>query len=93
MNLELPRRGDVGSTVETGDAAEVREQIGAERRVHVDDRRDAGRHFLLHQGGVKVPRIPGHQANVGHRRVHQTRSFLTTSPWTSVRRKSRPWKR
>jgi hypothetical protein len=67
-DLELPRRRRVLPRVERGDAAEVLEQVGADRRVDVDARRDDARiHLLLDQAGVKVPGVERHEAH-GHRR-------------------------
>ena len=49
-------------------ALEVVDEVGAERRVDVDARRDAGVHLLLHEGGVEMAGIEGHQADIGHGR-------------------------
>ena len=41
-------------------------EIGSQRRVDVHARRDAGIHLLLHERGMKVAGIDGHQAYVRH---------------------------
>ncbi len=64
VDLELPRGRPFGAPVEARDPIQVLEQVRAERREDMDALRDARIHLLLHQPGVEVPGIDGHQPDV-----------------------------
>ncbi len=69
VDLELPARRVVRALVEAGHAREMVDQVRTERRVDVDHLGDARIHLLLHQGGVEVAGIEGHETDVRHRRA------------------------
>src|SRR5207247_311290 len=88
MHIELPVRGLMFARVEPVQPLQMGDQVRTERRINMGPAGDPVDHFFLHQGSVKVAGIERHQADFTH-----ASSFLTTSPYTSVSRKSRPWKR
>ena len=59
VDLQLPRGGVVTALVEAGDAAQVGDQVRAERGVDVHAAGHAGIRLLLHQGGVEVAGVEG----------------------------------
>jgi hypothetical protein len=67
VDVHFPRRRCLGPAVERGDPFEMLEQIGPERRIHVDTCGHARIHLLLDQRRVEMPGIERHQPKVTHR--------------------------
>ena len=69
------------------------DQIGPERGVDVDARRDARIHLLLDQRGVEMPRVEGHEADRRRHRLrslqreHRVRREARRSPQSRLRRR------
>ena len=65
VDVEFPVGGVVGAGVEAFDALEVLVKVLPQRRVDIAAAGDAGKHFLLHQGGVEMRRIEGDELDFG----------------------------
>ena len=68
VHVDGPCRRARGAPVERVDSLEVFVEIGPERRVDVDAGRDTRVHLLLHERGVEMAGIDGHQTDIGHGR-------------------------
>ena len=63
---QAPIGRPVGTGIEAGDAAQIIDQVRAERRIDMRLGRKVRIHLLLHQSGVKMAGIDDDQASVRH---------------------------
>ena len=77
MNVEPPIGGRLRPPVVPGDAAQIIDQIGAERRMDPHERRQPRIHLLLHQRGVEVTGIDDNEVGVGHEERVPPRNYGT----------------
>jgi len=66
MHIEPPIGGRVWTPVVPGDAAQIVDQVGAERRMNPRERRQPRIHLLLHQRGMEMTGVDDNEAGVGH---------------------------
>ena len=64
--IEPPISGRLRLLVVPGDATEIVDQVGAERRMNPHERRQPRIHLPLYQRGVKMTGIDDNKTGVGH---------------------------
>jgi hypothetical protein len=66
MHVEPPIAGCLRPPVEPGDAAQVVDQVRAERRMNLHKRRQPRIHLGLHQRGMEMTGVDDDEAGFGH---------------------------
>jgi len=75
MDVEPPIGRRFRPSVIPGDAAQIVDEVGPQRRMHPHQRRQPRIYLLLHQRGVEMTRIDDDKAGIGHAggRLHAIR--------------------